>query len=192
VEPRQQIPRFLVVALLGAGAVLGGAAVELWRGARPTTSATQAPPATAQADIDRLKSLVPTQSHAMADVGDHYANLWFAAEQGNWPLADFYLTETRQQIQWTVLIRPIRKDLEDKDVDLKPIFNAIDASAFATLKLAIAQKDKTKFENAYKQGLDACYSCHKASAKPFLKPIMPREPAQNILDFAPDAASGKS
>ena len=185
-EPRQQIPRFLVLALLGAGAVLGGGAVELWRGASPMSSTTQATPAM-QADIDRLKSLVPTQSHAMSDVADNYTNLWFAAEQGNWPLADFYLLETRQQIQWTVLIRPIRKDLEDKDVDLRAIFNAIDASAFATLKLAITQKDKAKFVSAYKQGLDACYSCHKASAKPFLKPMMPREPAQTILDFAPDS-----
>jgi hypothetical protein len=191
VEPGQQIPRFVVVALLGAGAVLGGGAVELWRGARPVTSATQATSA-AQADIDRLKSLVPTQSHAMSDVGDHFANLWFAAEQRNWPLADFYLTETRQQIQWTVLIRPIRKDLEDKDVDLKAIFSALDASAFATLKLAISQQDSAKFVSAYKQGLEGCNACHRASGKPFLKPTIPREPAQTILDFAPDPAAGPS
>jgi hypothetical protein len=192
VEPRQQIPRVAVVGLLVVGAVLGGAAVELWRSSRPSTSAAQATPAAVQADLDRLKSLVPTQSHAMADVGGHWSNLWFAAEQRNWPMAQFYLDQARQQIQWTVLIRPIRKDSDDRDVDLKAIFSALDASAFATVKLAISQKDSEKFVSAYKQGLDGCHSCHKASGMPFLKPIVPREPAQTILDFAPDAASGPS
>ena len=192
-EPRQQIPRFLVVALLGAGAVVGGAAVEYWRSrSAATTTAAQATPSAAQADLDRLNSLVPTQSHAMADVGDNYANLWFAAERQNWPLAEFYMNEARQQIQWTVLIRPIRKDAEDKDVDLKAIFNALDVSAFATLKLAITQKDSAKFITAYKQGLDGCHACHKASGKGFLRPIIPREPAQTILDFTPDPAAGPS
>src|SRR4051812_23606399 len=37
----------------------------------------------------------PDQSHVMADVGYHFANLWFAAEKQNWPLANYYLSETR-------------------------------------------------------------------------------------------------
>ncbi|HKQ38917.1 MAG TPA: hypothetical protein VJ063_12635, partial [Verrucomicrobiae bacterium] len=31
-----------------------------------------------RAEMERLKGLVPDQSHAMSDVGDHFANLWFA------------------------------------------------------------------------------------------------------------------
>ena len=61
------------------------------------------------ADVERLKTVVPSQSHSMSDVGFHWTNLWFAGQQGNWPLAQFYFDEARQHIQWTIQIRPIRK-----------------------------------------------------------------------------------
>src|SRR3984893_16347190 len=116
--------------------------------------------AAAPADIERLKTLVPSQSHSMADVGFHWTNLWFAGEQKNWPLAQFYFNETRQHILWTIRIRPIRKDDEKRDVDLKAIFDAVDATTFAAVKIAIAQKDSGKFTKAYKESLEGCYACH--------------------------------
>jgi hypothetical protein len=188
VEPRQRIPRLVVVALLGAGAVVGGAAVEYWRSSRLSTPAAAQTDthAAIDADVERLKTLVPSQSHSMADVGYHWANLWFAAEQNNWPLAEFYFNESRQHIQWTIRIRPIRKDLEGRDVDLKAIFDAVDTSTLAAVKQAIAEKDRVKFVSAYRVALDGCYSCHKASGKPFLRPIVPHVPGQAI-DFAPDS-----
>lgn len=181
-EPQQHIPRLVVIALLGAGAVIGGAAIEYWRSSRiPTPVAAQ----TSEADLERLKTLVPSQSHAMADVGFHWTNLWFAAEQQNWPLAEFYFNESRFHIQWTIAIRPVRKDLDDKDVDLKAIFNAVDPSSFAAVRMAILQKDGAMFASAYKEALEGCNSCHKASGKPFLRLIVPKAPAQTIIDFAP-------
>ena len=42
-----------------------------------------------RAEVERLKGLTPSQSHAMADVGYHFANCWFAAQKQNWPLAQF-------------------------------------------------------------------------------------------------------
>lgn len=189
-EPRQRLTRFVVIALAATGAVLGGASVEYWRGSRfPVPAAAQAEGQSAiDADVERLKTLVPSQSHGMTDVGYQWNNLWFAAEQKNWPLAEFYLNEARQHIQWTILIRPVRKDAEGRDVDLKAIFDALNVSAFATLKLAIAQKDTARFVSAYKQGIEGCYSCHKAAGKAFLRPVIPRTPAQNMIDFAPGAA----
>ena len=159
-EPQQRIPRLVVIALLGAGAVIGGAAMEYWRSSRlPTPAAAQA----GDPELERLKTLVPSQSHTMSDVGYQWTNLWFAVEQKNWPLAEFYFAESRAHIQWTIAIRPVRKDLDGKDVDLKSIFNAVDPSVFAAVKMAIAQKDGAAFESAYKQALDGgCYSCHKA------------------------------
>jgi hypothetical protein len=143
--------------------------------------------AAAPADIDRLKTLVPSQSHSMADVGFHWTNLWFAGEQKNWPLAQFYFDEARQHIQWTIRIRPIRKDPEGRDVDLPAIFQAVDSSTFAAVKIAIERQDRAQFESAYRQALDGCYSCHKSSGKPYLRPIVPTAPAQTIIDFSPDA-----
>jgi hypothetical protein len=39
-----------------------------------------------RADVARLKTNAPSQSHTMSDVGYHWTNLWFAAEKKNWPL----------------------------------------------------------------------------------------------------------
>ena len=181
---RQALPfarKTAVAALMLATALTGGC-----RGVSTDTAATSGP-----ADIERLKTLVPSQSHSMADVGFHWTNLWFAGRQKNWPLAQFYFDETRQHIQWTILIRPIRKDPEGRDVDLQAIFQAVDSSTFAAVKIAIERKDSAQFETAYKGALDGCYSCHKSSGKPFLRPIVPTAPAQTIIDFSPDTATAQ-
>jgi hypothetical protein len=180
-----------MVGLVVAGAVIGGAVVELLRGDRlPAPTAAQVDPLAA-AEMERLNKVVPSQSHAMADVGYHWSNLWFAGEQKNWPLAEFYFNESRSHIQWAIMIRPIRKDAENRDVDLQAIFNALDVSSFAAVKFAIAQKDSQKFTAAYKSALEGCYACHKSSAKPFLRVTVPGAPAQAIIDFAPDPAAGQ-
>jgi hypothetical protein len=177
--------RWVMVALVAGGAVVGGAAVELWRRDRMPAPAAAQPGAPPPADLQRLNTLIPSQSHAMIDVAYHWTNLWFAAEQKNWPLAQFYFNEARSHMQWTILIRPIRKDDQNRDVDLQAIFDALDVSSFAGVRMAIAQKDSAKFASAYKLALDGCYTCHKASAMPFLRPTMPKAPAQGIIDFAP-------
>src|SRR5258708_33867926 len=40
-----------------------------------------------------ISGLLQDHSHAMADVGSHFANLWFAAHKENWPLRKYYLQE---------------------------------------------------------------------------------------------------
>jgi hypothetical protein len=176
------LPLLLVAALVLVAAFASGC-----RGVSTATAATGGP--AALADIERLKTVVPSQSHSMADVGFHWTNLWFAGQQKNWPLAQFYFDEARQHIQWTIRIRPIRKDPEGRDVDLPAIFQAVDSTTFAAVKIAIQRQDRAQFESAYRQALDGCYSCHKSSGKPYLRPIVPTAPAQTIIDFSPDALS---
>ena len=174
-------PRTTIAALWCVAALTGGC--------RAVTTDAGAPAATA--DVEHLKLVVPSQSHSMADVGFHWTNLWFAGQQGNWPLARFYFDEARQHIQWTIQIRPIRKDLEGRDVDLAAIFQAVDASTFAAVKIAIELKNSAQFATAYKGALEGCYSCHKSSGKPYLRPIVPTAPAQTIIDFNPDPATAQ-
>ena len=73
----------LIVVLIGAA--LGGAVADyVFRTRATTTPSAQGVDLQAlQADVERLKSLLPTQSHTMSDVGYHWSNLWFAAKQGN-------------------------------------------------------------------------------------------------------------
>src|SRR5690242_6664427 len=113
--------RRTILLMVLAGAAIGGAAADYWYRSRgtATTGAQGADATTLQADVERLKSLIPTQSHAMTDVGEHWSNLWFAAKAGNWPLARFFFSEARQYVRWAILIRPIRKGPDGKDVDVK-------------------------------------------------------------------------
>ena len=86
----------------------------------------------------------------MIDVGYHWANLWFAAEKKNWPLARYFFDEARQSMRWTVLMRPVRQRSNGGTVDVKGIFTAMDMSAFAAVQLAIEDQDEAAFVAAYK------------------------------------------
>jgi hypothetical protein len=138
-------------------------------------------------EIERLKKVVPDQAHAMQDVDYHFTNLWFAANQGNWPLAQFYFNETRSHLRWAVRIIPVRKDSAGREIKLEDILQAVENSPLKQLDEAIAAKDREKFVAAYEFTLTSCYSCHKAADKPYLRPRIPDHPASTIINFDPNA-----
>jgi hypothetical protein len=180
--------KFLVLA----GMALAGASL-VWEGnliVRKTRAVEAVPSATAeiaalQSEVARLKGIVPDQSHAMKDVGYHFANLWFAGKKQNWPLADFYWSESRSHLRWAVRIIPVRKDPEGHEIKLSEILEPIEKSSLEDLHKAINEKNGEKFEAAYKQILDSCYSCHLAAGKPYLRLQIPQHPEAPIIKFEP-------
>ena len=140
-----------------------------------------------KSDVARLKANAPSQSHSMSDVGYHWTNLWFAAEKKNWPLAQFYFGEARDHILWTIRLRPVRKGPDGNDVNLMPIFEGIDTSAFKDVIAAIQAQDSAKFTAAYRETLQACYGCHKSAGLPQLKPMVPTQVGQVIINTDPAA-----
>ena len=110
---------------------------------------SQTPPEDLAARVKALEDLVPSQSHMMADVGEHFTNLWFAGRAENWPLADFYLAETKSHLRWAVRRIPIRKDNQGRDVNLGNILEAFENSQLTQLKGTIDGKDKA----ALREGL---------------------------------------
>jgi hypothetical protein len=140
-----------------------------------------------QAEVKALRELVPDQAHIMADVGDHFTNLWFAGRAENWPLADFYLGETKSHLRWAVRRIPIRKDSQGRDINLGNILEAFENSQLTQLKQAVDRKDRAGFERVYKESLTVCYSCHKAADKRYLRPQVPAEPETRIINFDPKA-----
>src|SRR5438045_3668370 len=141
-------------ALIGAGAVeyrhrAGvGAAAPAQKGDLLGAGAPGIDDEALRADVARLKANAPSQSHTMSDVGYHWTSLWFAGEKKNWPLAKFYFDETRQHILWTIRLRPVRKGADGNDVNLVPIFEAIDTSAFKAMADAIQGQDEKEFAGA--------------------------------------------
>jgi hypothetical protein len=135
-------------------------------------------------EIETLKGKVPDQSHAMKDVAYHFTNLWFAGQKQNWALAKFYLDETRSHLKWAVRIIPVRK-IKGGDLDLTAMLAGVDQAAFVPLQKTIDAGSLPEFSTAYRQTLDACYSCHAAAEKPFLRLHIPEQPEARIIEFAP-------
>lgn len=140
-----------------------------------------------QHDVEVLKGKIPSQSHSMMDVDYHYTNLWFAAKAENWPLAEFYWKETLSHLRWAVRIIPVRKDNAGEEVKLQDILQSIEQSPYMQVGKAIEDKDLKRFEITYRYTLEGCYSCHKASGKPYLRPRIPERPATTIINFDPNA-----
>lgn len=136
-------------------------------------------------DIQRLQAKAPDQAHAMVSVAYHFNNLWFAGQRGNWPLAQFYLNETRSHLRWAVRIIPVRKDNAGAEVKLANILQAIENSPLKQLEGAIQANNREQFVAAYEFTLTGCNSCHKASDKPFLRITVPDHPAEPMIDFSP-------
>lgn len=182
----------LVLAAMLAGGMLD----RMWvSGVAPVVAAQEAragapaPPMTAaqmQAEIERLKTLVPSYSHPMQDVAINWASLWFAAQKRNWPLARYFYNEARSHIAWTVRINPNAKVGNDI-VDIKSIYDAIDTSSLMMVREAIEKQNPTQFTAAYKTMLESCYSCHKAVGKQMIRPQIPTAPILTIVNNDPAA-----
>lgn len=178
------------LVLFACGIIVGVFLILFWKRFGPHTTKAVDPEIEAmQNDIAHLKAVVPSQSHAMTDVAFQFSNLWFAGKENNWPLAEFFLHESRQHIRWTIRIHPIRKSPSGDPVDLVSIYDSIDGEGGILVKLqqAIDKKDSVQFADAYRKTLVECYSCHKASGKPFLRPMVPTVPPQTIINFDPSA-----
>src|SRR6478735_7444806 len=115
---------------------VGAGGARRWSGGAPEPMT----PAEMQAEIERLKTLVPSYSHPMQDVAINWASLWFAAQKRNWPLARYFYNEARSHIAWTVRINPNDK-VNGEIVDLKSIYDAIDTSSLMMVREAIEKQN---------------------------------------------------
>jgi hypothetical protein len=138
-------------------------------------------------ELQRMRSVVPEQSIAMLGVAQQFTNLWYAADRANWPLAEFFLDETIEAIEWTVRIKPVHQVPTVGDVDLKAIFESLEQALIPELKSSIEAHDHGRFTAAYRNMLQGCYACHKAVGKPYLRPTTPTEPSTRIINFDPNA-----
>jgi len=140
-------------------------------------------------ELAALRQLIPTNSTIMMDVQWHWTNLWWAARKRNWPLAQYYFTESRGHIQQLVRKNPtLRNQVDGTDVDLKGIFDGIDTSSLAMVKASIEMKEITVFDRNYKLMLESCYACHKSVGRPYIRPQVPTAQVQAIVNMDTTAA----
>lgn len=165
------------IALFGVlGACFAGAA----RAQAPAPESND--PEALRAEITHLKDIAPGQSLAMTQVAYNFSNLWFAVQAGNWPLAQFYYGDARGRLRWALRITPVRK-ISTGDLPLQPLLDAVEKGPYVRLGETIAARDAKQFQAAYRATLEACYACHVASEKPYLRLQVPKAPAEPLIDF---------
>lgn len=183
----------IVIALTTAGIAIVGSA----QSGPSTRSETPAPAAQSSADareiqklkerIAHLEGLVPDQAAVMSHLAYHFTNLWFALQQENWTLADFYLGECRSNLKWAVRVKPVRPTSTGQNLDVEAIAQAVDGTQFARMAEAIRAKDKEQCISLYRDTTRMCYSCHMAAEKPYLRVRIPEAPEVQVIHFDPSA-----
>ncbi len=149
-----------------------------------STADSHAPQAADPYNINNLRALFPSQSHAMMDVSYHFTNLWFAGQHANWPLAQFYLNETRNHIKWAIRLVPVRKT-STGSLKLDDIFESFDASKLGAIQTEIAARNRKKFNSAYRDAMQGCNDCHEKADKPYLQVTVPPQPDAHGIAFEP-------
>jgi hypothetical protein len=180
------------LVLTVVGGLLGGLMVSAWDhhtvlAQRDNLQATAAELATMQTDMAHLKELAPPASHPMVDVAMFAANLWFAGQKKNWPLANYYLGELRNRMRWEVHLNPGPKRADGTIVDMQSIFDGVDNGTLTSVKKTIQTKDSKQFVVEYKHLLEDCYSCHMTAGRPYLRPMVPISGPQPVVNLDPDA-----
>src|SRR5690349_17424396 len=137
---------FRSVLLVTLGFAVGSLFMAAWQHSTALAQRENAAaPSNPQADLDRLKSITPPMSHPMVDVGYHAANLWFAVQKKNWPLANYYWGETRNRLRWEVALNPGPKGTDGNPVDMKGTLDGIEHGSLAKVKDTIDQKNGQQF-----------------------------------------------
>jgi mono/diheme cytochrome c family protein len=174
--------------LIGAGAAALGLVLLLLLGATMSLAiANKREIASLRAQLTATRALLPTQSSAMAGVDFQASSLWYAAEAGNWALADFLLAETEEHIEWAVDLQPVRQTA-DGSVDLRPLYENMRSFSLKDLGLATEAQDQARFRDAYGFVLEQCHGCHVAAGLGELRPRQPAAPGSQMLTMAPPPA----
>lgn len=165
-----KVAGFLVILAVVAGATAcsaGNAGTQ----AQQTSSADVAQ---LQQQVKDLQVLSPGLGEFMLGFQTHIAKVWFAGENGNWPLAKFETGEIIEGIDGAKASRPATG----------PLLDAFTSGTLAQLDKAIDAKDKSQFEATYQQTVDFCNGCHVGytgdakypQGRPFIKITVPTQP----------------
>ncbi len=124
--------------------------------------------------LDQIAEMLPGLAMLMPKVGDRYWILYYAAREGNWPLAKHQIHEVEVLLKMGATTRPRMADR----------LNAFIAEHIAAMGTAIEQKDFAVFERAYRRGTEAANRDHVETNHAEIVWQLPQEPPRQ-LDLKP-------
>ena len=132
-----------------------------------------------QADLE--DRFTPGLHTLMVDLGVRHANLWFAGEAGNWPLADYMIHELEELVEEIEELHPTYRE-----VRVAELLGEMTHPAIEAMEDAVDDQDFTAFQRAYDDLTVACNACHIASDRAALVIQRPTAPISTNLRFTPE------
>lgn len=139
-----------------------------------TSSDTESSDADVQQQLDELKSGLPKFAVPMREVGDRFANMYYAAEGGNWGLAAYMSSYMDKAMNPAKVTKP----------DEYPVWASFYSTEFEPVNQAIDAKDFAAFDQAYTQAISDCNACHASMGYTFIVVSKADKPADNNVDYA--------
>ncbi len=124
--------------------------------------------------IDDIATVQPGLARIMPEVGARTWKLFYAAKEGNWPMAKFQYKEIVGLMELDAFMRPKHEEALNQYLgeDWKP------------LEAAIANKDFQAFEAAFHKAIDSANAYHELKEKPYIRWKLPDTPPPD-MDLRP-------
>jgi hypothetical protein len=123
--------------------------------------------------VDALASIQPGLGAVMHEFAYRFANTYWAANGGNWGLAQYQLKELLEAQEVAELTRPQRA----------PMLKANEQAYLKPLAKAIEKADLAQFNRDFAEAIKGCNGCHTALGYGFLHYRLPDKAPQEFLDF---------
>ncbi len=124
--------------------------------------------------VDSLASIQPGLGVVMHEIGYRFADMYWAANGGNWGLAQYQLKELLEAQEVAEVTRPQRA----------PMLKAFEDAHLAPLGKAIEKKDLVQFRRSFTSAVQACNACHTALGYSFIRYRVPERSSHEVLDFS--------
>ena len=123
--------------------------------------------------VNALVSIQPGLGAVMHEMGRRFADTYWAANGGNWGLAQYELKELLEAQEVAEITRPQRA----------PMLKAFEGTYLVPLGEAIAKKDISQFNRRFSAAAGRCNACHTELGYGFIQYRVPKQRKQELLDF---------
>ncbi|WP_230626036.1 hypothetical protein [Cupriavidus necator] len=124
--------------------------------------------------VKTLASIQPGLGTVMHEMGYRFTNIYWAANGGNWGLAQYQLKELLEAQEVGEITRPQHA----------PMLKANEKTYLAPLAQAIEKQDINQFNHRFSAAVNGCNACHTALGYGFILFKVPKLPKQEFLDFS--------
>jgi hypothetical protein len=121
--------------------------------------------------LKTLADIQPGLGTVMMEYSYRFSNIYYAAEAGNWPLAEYQLKEMREIQEVGETTRPEKADA----------LKAFERSFLDPLGRTIDARDSSRFEASFNASIQGCDICHAAQKLPFIKYQLPSNPPAHLI-----------